>query len=127
MSAATGQMDAAIVALDEALREHDIAPFPFDRARTQLVIGRVRRRRRERSCISSTSRTDKRFRPSRGFISDCGTWALRRPVQICRMLAIIINYPKASNVVHGQGGFYSWGKHDAAAVSEITEATERRR
>jgi DNA-binding CsgD family transcriptional regulator len=49
VSAAAGQMDAAIVALEEALREHAQAPFPFDVARTQLVLGRVRRRRRERT------------------------------------------------------------------------------
>ena len=49
LSAATGQLDDAISALDEALREHALAPFPFDRARTELVLGRVRRRRRERT------------------------------------------------------------------------------
>jgi DNA-binding NarL/FixJ family response regulator len=45
---ADGRLDEAIEALDEALREHDLASFPFDRARTALVLGRVRRRRRER-------------------------------------------------------------------------------
>ena len=49
LSATTGQLDDAISALDEALREHALAPFPFERARSELVLGRVRRRRRERT------------------------------------------------------------------------------
>ena len=49
LSAAMGQLDDAIAALDEALREHALAPFPFERARSELVLGRVRRRRRERT------------------------------------------------------------------------------
>jgi DNA-binding CsgD family transcriptional regulator len=49
VAAASGRLDDAIEALDEALREHDLAPIPFDRARTELVVGRVRRRRRERA------------------------------------------------------------------------------
>lgn len=48
VAAASGQLDDAIAALEEALREHDLAPIAFDRARTELVLGRVRRRRRER-------------------------------------------------------------------------------
>jgi len=47
--AAAGDLDGAIAALDVALHEHDAAPLPFDRARTELVLGRVRRKRRERS------------------------------------------------------------------------------
>lgn len=47
--AASGQLEDAIGALEEALREHDLAPIPFDRARTELVLGRVHRRRRERT------------------------------------------------------------------------------
>lgn len=49
LRAALGDLDGAMAALDEALREHDLAPFPFERARTELVLGRVRRRRRERT------------------------------------------------------------------------------
>jgi DNA-binding CsgD family transcriptional regulator len=49
LSAAEGDLDGAITYLEEALREHELAPFPFERARTELVLGRVRRRRRERS------------------------------------------------------------------------------
>jgi DNA-binding CsgD family transcriptional regulator len=49
VAAASGQLDDAIDALEEAVREHDLAPISFDRARTELVLGRVHRRRRERA------------------------------------------------------------------------------
>ncbi|HEX5590327.1 MAG TPA: AAA family ATPase [Candidatus Limnocylindrales bacterium] len=48
LRAAHGDLDAAIEALEEALAEHDLVDIPFDRARTLLAIGQVRRRRRER-------------------------------------------------------------------------------
>jgi DNA-binding CsgD family transcriptional regulator len=48
VSAADGDLDGAIEALEEALRNHDAVAIPFDRARTLLVLGQVRRRRRER-------------------------------------------------------------------------------
>ncbi|MCI0344674.1 MAG: LuxR C-terminal-related transcriptional regulator, partial [Chloroflexi bacterium] len=46
--AGRGDLDAALVALDDALSEHDRVDIPFDRARTLLALGQVRRRRRER-------------------------------------------------------------------------------
>jgi DNA-binding CsgD family transcriptional regulator len=49
VAAASGRLDDAIRSLEEALREHDLAPIAFDRARTELVLGRVHRRRRERA------------------------------------------------------------------------------
>jgi DNA-binding CsgD family transcriptional regulator len=49
IAAASGRLDDAIAALEEAMREHDLVPLPFDRARTELVLGQVRRRRRERT------------------------------------------------------------------------------
>jgi DNA-binding CsgD family transcriptional regulator len=49
VAAASGHLDEAIDALEEAVRRHHLAPIPFDRARTELVLGRVRRRRRERA------------------------------------------------------------------------------
>ena len=48
VDAARGDTDAALVALEAAFREHERALNPFDRARTFLVLGQVRRRRRER-------------------------------------------------------------------------------
>jgi DNA-binding CsgD family transcriptional regulator len=49
VAAAGGDLDAAAVALAEALAEHDLAPIAFERARTLLVLGQVLRRRRERT------------------------------------------------------------------------------
>jgi len=42
--AADGELEAAAGALAQALREHERCPSPFERARTQLVYGRVLRR-----------------------------------------------------------------------------------
>jgi DNA-binding CsgD family transcriptional regulator len=48
VEAGRGDTDAALAALDAAFAEHERALNPFDRARTRLVLGQVRRRRRER-------------------------------------------------------------------------------
>jgi len=50
VAAARGDVDDALAAARDALAELDRAPapFPFDRARAWLVLGRVHRRRRER-------------------------------------------------------------------------------
>jgi DNA-binding CsgD family transcriptional regulator len=46
--AAAGELDAAQETVDAALAAHDRAPLPFERARTLLVAGSVRRRLRRR-------------------------------------------------------------------------------
>ena len=48
LAAARGDLDGASSAIDTALAEHDLAPIPYDRARTLLSAGQIRRRRRER-------------------------------------------------------------------------------
>ena len=48
LAAAEGDLDAALVALEEAAVRHESVPVPFDRARTLLVLGVVRRRARRR-------------------------------------------------------------------------------
>jgi DNA-binding CsgD family transcriptional regulator len=48
VQAASGDLDGAVAALEVAMAEHALAPIAFDRARTLLVAGQVRRRRRER-------------------------------------------------------------------------------
>jgi DNA-binding CsgD family transcriptional regulator len=45
VSAARGDVDSALTALEEALAQHDRCTMPFERARTLLVLGRVQRRR----------------------------------------------------------------------------------
>jgi tetratricopeptide (TPR) repeat protein len=46
--AADGELDAAQATVDAALAAHDRVPLPFERARTLLVAGSVRRRQRRR-------------------------------------------------------------------------------
>jgi DNA-binding CsgD family transcriptional regulator len=46
--AARGDLDGAVTALGEAMRQHEGLELPFERARTLLVLGRVRRRRKEK-------------------------------------------------------------------------------
>jgi DNA-binding CsgD family transcriptional regulator len=48
VAAATGDLDAAVAALDDALTHHERVSIPFEVARTRLVLGTVRRRRREK-------------------------------------------------------------------------------
>lgn len=46
--AAEGHLDAAAGAAEAALVEHERLPMPLERARTMLVLGRIRRRRRQK-------------------------------------------------------------------------------
>jgi DNA-binding CsgD family transcriptional regulator len=46
--AASGELDAAIASIEEALGVHQDARLPFERARTLLVAGQIRRRRKEK-------------------------------------------------------------------------------
>ena len=48
LAAAAGDLDAALAALEEAAVRHVSVPVPFDRARTLLVLGVLRRRARRR-------------------------------------------------------------------------------
>ncbi len=48
LHAADGELDAAQETVDAALAAHDRVPLPFERARTLLVAGSVRRRLRRR-------------------------------------------------------------------------------
>jgi DNA-binding CsgD family transcriptional regulator len=48
IAAARNDLPGAAAALDRALREHERAPQPFERARTLLALGRVRRRARQK-------------------------------------------------------------------------------
>ncbi|MFN8222632.1 MAG: LuxR C-terminal-related transcriptional regulator [Gaiellales bacterium] len=48
VAGATGDLDAALAAAEQALVQCDELPMPFERARTQLVLGRLRRRAKQR-------------------------------------------------------------------------------
>jgi DNA-binding NarL/FixJ family response regulator len=46
--ASRGDLDGALRALEAGILQHDLSPMPFERARTLLALGQVRRRRKER-------------------------------------------------------------------------------
>ena len=48
LRAADGDLDAAVTAVAEALREAALLPMPFERARTELIAGRIARRRKSK-------------------------------------------------------------------------------
>jgi DNA-binding NarL/FixJ family response regulator len=52
--AAHGDVEAAAAAAEAAMREHDRLPMPFERARTQLLIGQLHRRRRHKDAAAIT-------------------------------------------------------------------------
>jgi DNA-binding CsgD family transcriptional regulator len=53
IAATDGDLDAAHAALMRAMAEHDRLPMPFERARTQLVLGHVLRRQRKKDSAIS--------------------------------------------------------------------------
>ena len=52
--AARGDVDEAHAAAQRAMDEHDRLPMPFERARTQLLLGRLQRRRRHKDVAAAT-------------------------------------------------------------------------
>jgi DNA-binding CsgD family transcriptional regulator len=55
--AARGDLKEATVAAEAAMVEHDRLPMPFERVRTQLLLGQLQRRRRMKSVASDTLRS----------------------------------------------------------------------
>jgi DNA-binding NarL/FixJ family response regulator len=53
MLAAHGDLNAATAAVDRAMAEHDRLPMPFERARTQLLLGQLQRRQRRRDAAAT--------------------------------------------------------------------------
>ncbi len=54
--AARGEVKAATRAVEQALAEHDRVPMPFERARTQLLLGQLQRRMRHKDAAAATLR-----------------------------------------------------------------------
>ena len=52
--AGRGEVDNAMRAITEAMVEHDRLPMPFERARTQLVLGQLQRRQRLKQAAAQT-------------------------------------------------------------------------
>jgi DNA-binding CsgD family transcriptional regulator len=49
-----GDLAAAAAAAERAMTEHDRLPMPFERARTQLILGQLQRRQRRRDAATAT-------------------------------------------------------------------------
>jgi DNA-binding CsgD family transcriptional regulator len=54
--AAQGDVEAAAAKAHEAMAEHDRLPMPFERARTQLLLGQLQRRQRQKEGSRATLR-----------------------------------------------------------------------
>jgi ATP/maltotriose-dependent transcriptional regulator MalT len=52
--AARGELDAATATVEQAMTEHDRLPMPFERARTQLLLGQLQRRKRQKDTATAT-------------------------------------------------------------------------
>lgn len=80
---ARGDLAGALSAAEEAMAHHDRLPMPFERARTQLVLGDVQRRLRRRDAAAATVRDAlRRF-------SELGAplWAERARTELARSTA----------------------------------------
>jgi len=55
--AAQGELDGATRAAEGAMVEHDRLSMPFERARTELLLGQLQRRNRRRDAAATTLRT----------------------------------------------------------------------
>jgi DNA-binding CsgD family transcriptional regulator len=54
LQAARGDLDAALEIVQRAMAEHDRLPMPFERARTQLLLGQIQRRKRRKEAARAT-------------------------------------------------------------------------
>jgi DNA-binding CsgD family transcriptional regulator len=78
--AARGDVDAATLVAQRAMVEHERLPMPFERARTQLLVGQLQRRHRQRDAAAVT------LREALGVFEDLGTplWANRARAELDR-------------------------------------------
>jgi DNA-binding CsgD family transcriptional regulator len=53
---ASGDLEAAILSAQDAMREHARIPMPFEKARTQLLLSQMERRRRHRDAATNALR-----------------------------------------------------------------------
>jgi DNA-binding CsgD family transcriptional regulator/tetratricopeptide (TPR) repeat protein len=78
--AADGDVNAASAMAEQAMREHDRLPMPFERARTQLLLGQLQRRQRQK--VSATTTLNEAL----GTFCDLGAplWAERARAELSR-------------------------------------------
>ncbi|PRC44050.1 LuxR family transcriptional regulator, partial [Mycobacterium sp. ITM-2017-0098] len=78
---AEGDLTAAMAAVERAMAEHERLPMPFERARTQLVLGEMQRRLRRRDAAAATVRDALRRFDELG----AGLWAARARDELSRI------------------------------------------
>jgi DNA-binding NarL/FixJ family response regulator len=78
--AADGDVDAAENALRQAMAEHERLPMPFERARTQLLLGQLLRRKRQKQAAAAA------LSDAMGVFQELGTplWAERARAELER-------------------------------------------
>jgi DNA-binding CsgD family transcriptional regulator len=78
--AARGDVDAAAIAVERALREHQRLPMPFERARTLLLLGQIQRRQRAKGASTAT------LHEALCLFEEIGTplWADRARIEVSR-------------------------------------------
>ena len=78
--AAQGDVEAAARKAEDAMAEHDRLPMPFERARTQLLLGQLQRRQRQKETSTQT------FREALQSFESMGTplWADRARAELAR-------------------------------------------
>ena len=79
--AATGDVPRALSVAQDALAEHDEVPMPFERARTELLLGQLQRRQRRKEAATAT------LRSALQAFEDMGTplWADRARSELARV------------------------------------------
>ncbi|MDG4665691.1 LuxR family transcriptional regulator [Mycobacterium sp. 236(2023)] len=78
--AARGDVEAAEEVARRAMAEHDRVPMPFERARTQLLLGQLQRRRRVKDAAAATLREALEVFESMG----AAIWARRAHAELAR-------------------------------------------
>lgn len=81
--AATGDVDAALVEVERAMAEHDRLPMPLERARTQLLLGLLQRRRRQKRAAAES------LTEARRTFEELGSplWAARAAAELAKVTA----------------------------------------
>lgn len=83
VSAARGDLDGALLNAESAMTHHDRLPMPFERARTQLLVGQLHRRRRHVQAAHDN------LRAAAAVFEEIGSplWAARAKAELARLTA----------------------------------------
>lgn len=104
--AAGGDLSAALAAVERALSEHERLPMPFERARTQLVLGQIHRRLRHKRAAAQALQEATRV------FDDLGTtlWSARGRAELARVNVHPAGTAELTprNSRHRNGGWPSW-------------------